>query len=776
MSTENTAQVLQRSVAEDHRRALLLALIPPLFLISVVGAVLLMLREQPQPLGAVLMSAVAVTSALSWFLLLDKQRPVDRYARLILWVSGLMLLLRIASVLLLSPQSNGGSALFPIFAYVPLYMAMLAVLLPYPLSLRAGVLSWLLVATTTTVVGWIVQQSENPLQRMSDLMTLVWLGYPIFLLLNIGGARRYTQALKKESAARAQTEALNSELEQRVKQRTQELNLANQRLAADREFLNAVLDHVDEGIVACDAQGQLTLFNRAAREFHGLPAEAVPATDWASHYDLFAADGKTPLQTDQVPLFRALQGEQVRDAGLVIAPKQLPARHLLSSGQSIHTPDGMKIGAVISMLDITEQQKRERQLRHLHRRQQLLVEVATASLVGNDANTVIQRALNGLQALLPDIDIRLLANGPHGQLGSGELRPAAQASQSPLVLDSAGSEALLGALSQQALLRLSDIADSDLEESLIAALRDERIQALMAFTLRQSADQKLLLMLSRPHPHDWQPQELECLEAIGQQLAVVLRDVRSREELIASEAALERRATELERSNAELERFAYIASHDLQAPLRSISGFTQLLGKRLGSAVDEDGKEFIALTHRSVVHMQGLIDDLLKLSRIGRQPLTISSVDLGEAVQTACSNLDAHLQASGAKLQLPQHYPRVMADQALLSVVLQNLIENAIKFCRDQAPEIRLAVDCSDDSCELGVSDNGIGMHAGDLDRIFEMFRRLQGQDDFPGNGIGLASCQKIIHRLGGSIHASSPGPGKGSRIAFRLPLAPAQT
>ena len=172
--------------------------------------------------------------------------------------------------------------------------------------------------------------------------------------------------------------------------------------------------------------------------------------------------------------------------------------------------------------------------------------------------------------------------------------------------------------------------------------------------------------------------------------------------------------------------------------------------------------------------MQGLIDDLLELSRIGRQALQITGVDLGVAVQLACSNLNAQLQASGAQLQLPASYPRVLADQNLLTVVLQNLIENAIKFCNGQRPEIQVDLQSRDGYCELGVNDNGIGMQSGDLERIFEMFRRLQGQDDFPGNGIGLASCQKIIHRLGGSIHASSAGPGKGSRIAFRLPLAPA--
>ncbi|MBA3714383.1 MAG: PAS domain S-box protein [Pyrinomonadaceae bacterium] len=186
-----------------------------------------------------------------------------------------------------------------------------------------------------------------------------------------------------------------AELESRVVERTAELSNANAELEAqiaerrrvedelqkEREFLGALLDNLAEGIVACDAEGVLTLFNRATREFHGLPEEKIPAERWATHYDLYLPDGRTRMRRENVPLFRALEGHYVRDVEMVIAPKNGPSRTLLANGQPIIDGSGKKLGAVVAMHDITErkraEEERERLLREQIEREQMLAELST---------------------------------------------------------------------------------------------------------------------------------------------------------------------------------------------------------------------------------------------------------------------------------------------------------------------------------------------------------------------------------------------------------------
>ena len=175
----------------------------------------------------------------------------------------------------------------------------------------------------------------------------------------------------------------HAELEARVAERTAELARAN-------EFLRALLESIQDGIVACDAEGVLTLFNRATVEFHGLPPEPLPADRWAEHYDLYRADGQTRMAPEEVPLLRALRGERVRDVEMVIAPRDGPRRTLLASGQAFHDDRGRKLGAVVSMHDISERKQAEGVLRTAHEELERRVEERTAELAR--ANEALQEA------------------------------------------------------------------------------------------------------------------------------------------------------------------------------------------------------------------------------------------------------------------------------------------------------------------------------------------------------------------------------------------------
>ncbi len=173
--------------------------------------------------------------------------------------------------------------------------------------------------------------------------------------------RRVQERTEELAAANAALQQAHADLERRVDERTQELHTAH-------GFLHAVLENISDGVVACDPDGALTVFNRATREFHGLPPEPLPPERWAERYDLYRPDGITPLPTDEVPLFRALRGEEVRDVEMVIAPKNGPVRTLVASGQALVEPDGRRLGAVVSMHDLTERKRAEEELRAYARR------------------------------------------------------------------------------------------------------------------------------------------------------------------------------------------------------------------------------------------------------------------------------------------------------------------------------------------------------------------------------------------------------------------------
>jgi len=257
----------------------------------------------------------------------------------------------------------------------------------------------------------------------------------------------------------------------------------------------------------------------------------------------------------------------------------------------------------------------------------------------------------------------------------------------------------------------------------------------------------------------------------------LLRDITERKE---AEDALKRTARELARSNAELEQFAYVASHDLQEPLRMVASYTQLLARRYQGKLDAEADEFIAFAVDGANRMQGLINDLLAYSRVETRGRPPQPCDANAAVQRALTHLHMAVQETGAVVTV-QPLPTVAADETQLLQLFQNLIGNAIKFRGDQTPHIQVsaqpaegpaAEDKPDGGWVFSVQDNGIGIDPAYLGRIFGIFQRLHTRAKYPGSGIGLAICKRIVERHGGRIWIESQ-PGAGSTFHFTLPAAP---
>jgi signal transduction histidine kinase len=226
---------------------------------------------------------------------------------------------------------------------------------------------------------------------------------------------------------------------------------------------------------------------------------------------------------------------------------------------------------------------------------------------------------------------------------------------------------------------------------------------------------------------------------------------------------------ELARSNRDLEQFAYVASHDLQEPLRMVAMYTQLLAQRYQGKLDASADKYIHYAVDGALRMQALVQDLLAFSRVGRMGTDLQEIETLGVVEIALKNLQSAIQESAAKISRGD-LPVIFADRTQMIQLFQNLIGNALKFRGSDSPQIQITAEREEGKWCFSVQDNGIGIAAKHLDEVFGIFRRLHTRAEYPGNGIGLAICKKIVEQHGGTIWVDSQ-PKKGSDFRFTIPV-----
>jgi signal transduction histidine kinase len=252
---------------------------------------------------------------------------------------------------------------------------------------------------------------------------------------------------------------------------------------------------------------------------------------------------------------------------------------------------------------------------------------------------------------------------------------------------------------------------------------------------------------------------------------VDLHRSREQQKLLAEELAA--KASELERSNLELEQFAHVAAHDLREPLRTMRSYVELIAERLGDSADPKVRKYVEHVVGGSERMRALIDDLLEYARLERQRKPLAAVSLDEVLDAALAGAEAGIREARAEI-VRGPLPGVIGDRAQLVRVFENLVGNAVKFRGDAPPRIRVEGEERGREAVISVADNGIGVPAKDSERIFGLFERLHARTRYPGTGLGLAICKKIVERHGGRIWVESE-PGQGSTFVFTLPMSTVQ-
>ena len=539
---------------------------------------------------------------------------------------------------------------------------------------------------------------------------------------------RALTALRLRNAEQALNERLrhlNRELnEQRAaaEQRSHDLAVSEQTLQRQTDLLQAILEGMTEGILARAEDGRLLLSNPAARRI--LPGGCCdPESSFGTFeadYETFLDEFGTPAPLADTPLSHAVGGLHSDPAELYLRRRATGASLCLEvSGRPLRDGRGEPFGALTVFRDISGRKR---------------IECEQARLAA-----VIQSSSDAIMSGTPDGVITTF---------------------------NPGAERLYGYTADQAVGRnFAMLEPPELVGEIRRIMREslEQRSSIRYETRRMGKDGGVFAAEEIDSP---------IYDPRGRQIgfSAIARDMTEAKRLAGE---LAERTRELERSNVELEQFAYSASHDLQEPLRMVGSYVQLLRDRYRGRLDSDADEFIDFAVDGAVRMKRLINDLLLYSRVGRGSSS-AMVESGAALDWAVANLALKLSDSmGAVIR--GEMPPVMADGPQLGQLFQNLIDNALKFRLEAAPRIEIGAVRRGELWEFSVRDNGIGIDPQYATRIFQMFQRLHSTAEYPGTGIGLAVCRKIVERTGGSIWVDS-AIHSGTDFRFTIPAVRSAT
>jgi PAS domain S-box-containing protein len=618
---------------------------------------------------------------------------------------------------------------------------------------------------------------------------------------DVKGQKLFTVILRDITERKWAEEALkkaNEELEHRIAERTSELQAA---FRYARSLLEASLDP----LVTISPQGKVTDVNKATEFVTGLAREKLIGSNFS---DYFTDPDKANAGYQKV-----LAEGQVRDYPLTIRQASGRTTDVLYNATVYRNEAGEAQGVFAAARDVTQLKQVERRRDFTTALLALFAQKASSKEYLDSVLEVI-RQWSGCQAL----GIRIVDEHqeiPYESWAGFDPGFLAVENQLSLECDNCCCiRTILEAFEEQdrALLTAGGSFRCDDAMAFVNHLPPEKkssyrgncvkfgFASLAIIPIRYRNKMIGAIHLADPRPGRFPPATVEFIESMAPLIGEAVHRFQAEAELAkyrnqledlvkqrtgdleaanqrlqaeiaqrtSAEAALRQTAQELQRSNRDLEQFAYVASHDLQEPLRAVGGYVKLLQHRFAEKLDAKALQHIAGAADGAARMQRLITDLLAFSRVGSQGGALAPADLNELLNEALSNLRASIMEAGAKIS-SDPLPTLPVDALQIVLLFQNLIGNAIKFRSGRTPEIHVGAQRQEGGWLLSIRDNGIGIEPQYFERIFQIFQRLHTRKQYPGTGIGLAICKKIVERHGGAIWVESQ-PGKGTTFYFSIP------
>lgn len=560
------------------------------------------------------------------------------------------------------------------------------------------------------------------------------------------------------------------------------------QLQQTMQLQQAIFNSANYTIISTTVDGTILTFNAAAEKLLGYSAaEVVGKTTPVIIHDkeevvsrareLTQELGETIEPGFEVFVAKAQRGEPTEQEWTYIR-KDGSRFPVLLSISAMYDVNGAITGFLGIGSDITERKQAEAQLQRQNLRSQIFAEITLKIRQSLQLESILQTTVNEIQKFLQAqrvIIFRLWSDG------SGDVVREAVVDDYPAILgqrivDPCFREKFIQKYQQGRISAINDIDRAEIASCHKELLQQFGVKANLVVPIFLKRELWGLLIAHQcDKPRVWSSFETELLRQLSDQIGIALAQA----QMLAEET---RHSQELARSNAELQQFASVASHDLQEPLRKIQAFGNRLKASCGDVLNEQGRDSLERMQNAAGRMQTLIDDLLMLSRVTTKAQPFVTVDLNRVAKEVLSDLEVRLQQTGGRVEVST-LPTIDADPVQMQQLLQNLLSNGLKFHKHgNLPVVKLSSQLFDAqhqptvdeaiaaSCEIVVEDNGIGFEEKYLDRIFNVFQRLHSRSQYEGTGIGLAICRKIVERHRGRITARSI-PGQGATFTIALPI-----
>ena len=547
------------------------------------------------------------------------------------------------------------------------------------------------------------------------------------------------------------------ETNKKLKEQISIRKLTEETLENERNYLKAVLENITDGIVACDENGILSYFNQATREFHGITEEALSAEEWPSHYKLFQPDGKTLLNKEEVPLYRAYKGEFVNEAEILIAPENGKKRLVLTKGQPIVSSQGKKLGAVVVMHEITQlkqlQQQQKETISELNKKNHGLAEA-----LGKLKETEEQLAKTN-----NELEVRVEARTK--ELRNSEFQMRLITDALPVLISFIDAEEKYRFINKayedwfnlprQEIYgkRLEEIVGSEaylkVKPTVKRVLSGETIYLETQLDYK-GAGKKHVSIHYIPHKID------SSVEGYFALITDISDHKNAEERLKRTEADLRKRNEELERINNDLDNFIYTASHDLKSPVVNLQGLTTIIRKKLDKEAGFTGSELLDMVDKSVQKLKNTIGELTEIAKVQKDlEQQAEKVSFQQVAEDVKEDINGTIEESGAILKEEWLVPDIIYPRNNLRSILYNLLSNAVKYrCPDRQPKISIKTYQENGYVVLRVEDNGLGISKQQQPKMFSMFKRFHSHVE--GTGIGLYIIKRIVENRGGKIEVES--------------------